>query len=242
MPRGEKFEFTDDQINYIVANWGEESAHSMKKKFGCSWYAVCGVAKEHGLDMPESEKWTDEQVKELMEMSDKMHYEKIAKLLGKTKNAIYLKAKKLNITLIQDKRTWTKEELEYLTENWGVHSINYLAKKLKHSINAVKIKAYRLGLGATMDNTDFLLVSDIIEMLGISRDRICGTWVDLGLKLKKHNVSDKKFYYCIKLENLIAFLKDHQDEWDSRKLDMYMLGAEEEWLVEKRKKILLKIQ
>lgn len=166
MPRGKKFEFTQEQKNYIVNNWGKESAYSMKTKFGCSWEAVCNVAKEFGLDMPESEKWTKDQVNDLIKMSDKMHYEEIAKKLGKTNNAVYLKAKKL----------------------------------------------------------------------GVTRDRICTTWVDLGLKLRKHKISNKKSYYCIKIENLIEFLKDNQDQWDSRNLELYILGDEPEWLSQKRKR------
>lgn len=47
---GKKYIFTEEQINYIVENWGKESAHSMKKKFGCSWYAVCRVAEANGLE------------------------------------------------------------------------------------------------------------------------------------------------------------------------------------------------
>ncbi len=236
MPRGEKFKFTQEQKNYIVTNWGKESAHSMKKKFGCSWYAICNVAKEHNLDMPESEKWTEDEINKLIKMSDKMHYEKIADNLGKTNNAVYLKAKRLGITLIQDKRKWTEEEINYLKERWGNNSINYIATKVKHSVNAVKIKAYRLGLGPAIDNTDLLLVSDIIEMLGVSKDRIYNTWINLGLKLQKHKISNKKSYYCIKIEDLIEFLKDNPDEWDSRNLELYNLGYEPEWLSQKRKR------
>ena len=43
--RGQKFEFTFEQEKYIVDNWGKVSAHSMKKMFGCSWYAVVSIAK-----------------------------------------------------------------------------------------------------------------------------------------------------------------------------------------------------
>ncbi len=52
MPRGQKFEFSQEQKDYIKNNWGKESVHSMKNKFGCSWDAVCNVAKEFELDMP----------------------------------------------------------------------------------------------------------------------------------------------------------------------------------------------
>ncbi|MFV0249497.1 MAG: hypothetical protein ACK5HP_00430 [Bacilli bacterium] len=43
--RGDRFVFTEEQIKYIIENWGKESAHCMKKKFGCTWYAVKNVAK-----------------------------------------------------------------------------------------------------------------------------------------------------------------------------------------------------
>ena len=50
--RGKPYEFTDAEIQYIISNWGKESPHSMKKKFGCTWYAVCKIAEEHGLELP----------------------------------------------------------------------------------------------------------------------------------------------------------------------------------------------
>ena len=72
--RGQKYEFTQEQIDYIINNWGVETAHSMKKKFGCSWYAVCSIAKEHGLEMPESNAWNEEDIELLKSLSNKYHY------------------------------------------------------------------------------------------------------------------------------------------------------------------------
>ena len=44
--RGKPREFTDEEIQYIVDNLGKESPHSMKKKFNCSWSAVCKIAEK----------------------------------------------------------------------------------------------------------------------------------------------------------------------------------------------------
>lgn len=47
-----RFQFSEEQKEYIKDNWGKESAHSMKKKFGCSWATVVNAAVALGLDPP----------------------------------------------------------------------------------------------------------------------------------------------------------------------------------------------
>lgn len=72
--KGKKKEFTEEEIQYIVDNWGKESPYSMKNRFNCSWYAVCKVAEQQGLDIPTSNNWTDEEIEMLKLLSDKYHY------------------------------------------------------------------------------------------------------------------------------------------------------------------------
>lgn len=105
-----KFQFTEEQILYIKENWGKVSAHAMKKKFGCSWYAVVQQATSMGFLAPEANHWTEDEIAKLKKMSKTKHYSFIVKKLGKTENAVYLKARKLGISLIQVRREWTKEE------------------------------------------------------------------------------------------------------------------------------------
>ena len=234
---GKKYEFTEEQIKYIIDNWGKESPHSMKKKFGCTWYAVCKVAESHGLEIPTSNAWTEEEIKVLKELSDKYHYTEIAKITGKTENAIYLKARRLGITLIQDRRKWTVEEETLLSDLWGVKSIEYIAKKMKRTVFSIKVKAVRMGLGAMIrNNYDVITVSDMVDLLNVTRDRITDRWVKLGLKLKKIKLTNKMSYYTINWKDLMDFLETNQNEWDSRNVEKNMLGLEPEWLQEKRKR------
>lgn len=234
---GKKYEFTEEQIKYIIDNWGKESPHSMKKKFGCTWYAVCKVAESHGLEIPTSNAWTEEEIKVLKELSDKYHYIEIAKIMGKTENAIYLKARRLGITLIQDRRKWTVEEETLLSDLWGVKSIEYIAKKMKRTVFSIKVKAVRMGLGAMIrNNYDVITVSDMVDLLNVTRDRITDRWVKLGLKLKKIKLTNKMSYYTINWKDLMDFLETNQNEWDSRNVEKNMLGLEPEWLQEKRKR------
>lgn len=185
--------------------------------------------------MPQA--WSKDEIETLKKLSEKYHISEIAKKMDKTENAIYLKAKRLGITLIQDRRKWTKEEEIILEELWGYQSIESIAKKLKRTPLSLKEKALKMNLGAMIkNNSEFLTVSDINELLNVSRDRITTTWVKLGLNLKKKRLTKNRTYYVISLEDLIYFLEKNQNEWDSRNLEKNILGIEPEWLIKKRMK------
>lgn len=196
--KGQKREFTPEEVEYIVNNWGKESAHSMKKKFNCSWNAVCRVAEENGLELPKSNNWTKEEVQTLKDLSGKYHYEIIAEKMKKSPNAVDLKAKKLGITLIKDRREWTKEEEQTLSELWGTMKIESIAESMKRTVFSLKVKAVRMGLGSMVkNNAELITISDMVELLNVSRDRITTTWVNLGLKLKKKRLTDNASYYYV---------------------------------------------
>lgn len=185
--------------------------------------------------MPQA--WSKDEIETLKKLSEKYHISEIAKKMNKTENAIYLKAKKLGITLIQDRRKWTKEEEIILEELWGYQSIESIAKKLKRTPISLKEKALKMNLGSMIKNNgEFLTISDINELLNVSRDRITITWVKLGLNLKKKRLTKNRTYYVVTLDDLIAFLKENQNEWDSRNLEKNILGEEPEWLIKKRMK------
>ncbi|MBE6160460.1 MAG: hypothetical protein E7157_05400 [Lactobacillales bacterium] len=233
---GNKKIFTNEEKQYIIDNWEKETIHSMKKKFNCTWYAVAKVAEENNLPLPTSNEWTEDEINLLKELSETLHYKEIAKAMNKTENAIYLKARRLNITLIQDRRKWTEEEEEQFSELWGNVSVDNICKKLKRTYFSLKVKAIRMNLGPMMENNyEKLTVSDICDALNVSRDRIT-TWRKYGLKLKPKKLTSKCCYYVISLDDLLLFLEQNQNEWDSRNLEENLLGIEPEWLKEKRKR------
>ena len=233
--KGKRREFTDEEIQYIISNWKKESVHSMKKKFNCSWYAVSKIAKNYGLEMPRSIEWTNEEIETLKILADKFHYSEIAKIMQKTENAIYLKARRLGITLIQDRRKWTEEEEILLSDLWGTKSVESIAKTMKRTVFSLKVKAVRMGLGAMVrNNYELITVSDMCDLLSVTRERITTTWLNLGLNLKKKKLTNNMSYYVITWHDLMDFLENNQNEWDSRMLEKNMLGTEPEWLKEKR--------
>ena len=209
--RGEKRIFTKEEEQYIVDNWGKESIHSMKKKFSCTWYAVAKIGEKHGLELPESDYWTKEEVETLKELSKEYHYTIIADIMGRSENAIYLKAKKLGITLIQDRRKWTTEEETILSDSWGNTKIETIAKNLKRSVFSLKVKAVRMNLGPMIrNNYDVITISDIEDLLDVTRDRIM-RWKDYGFELKETKLTKNKSYYTITWEKLLMFLENNQD-------------------------------
>ena len=233
--RGEKYIFTEEQLKYIDENWGKETAHSMKLKFGCTWYAVVKAAETMGHEPPESNEWTDDDVKRLKELAEIHHYTVIAEMMGRSENAIYLKGRRLEVTLIMGRRKWTIEEEAEFSESWGTVSIETLAKKMKRTIFSLKVKAVRMKLGAmVLNQLEHLLISDIVDVLNVSRDRITTTWKKLGLNIKWQRVSKKKFYMYVTLEDLWDFLEKNHAQWDSRELEALSLGIEPDWLSEKR--------
>ena len=235
--RGVPFEFSEEQIQYIVENWGKESVHQMKTKIGCTWNAVAKVAEEYGLEIPTSNDWTEEEIELLKQLAPYYSYQEISKKMNRSETAVYKKATRLGIPLLQNKRAWTKEEEEILQNDWGSYSVEFIASELHRTPSSVKVKATRMKIGSMRENgLDILSIPDLEEMLGVSRSRIQKTWTKLGLILQKRRLSSKASYYYVTWENLLSFLEEHQEEWDSRLVEPYMLGEEFDWLAEKRKK------
>ena len=55
------------------------------------------------------------------------------------------------------------------------------------------------------NNYDLITVSDICDMLNVTRDRITNTWTKLGLKLRKKKLTNNMSYYVITWDNLMNF-------------------------------------
>lgn len=236
----EKFIFSKEQEQFLIDHWSEYTIHGFKKIFNCSWYAVNNKAQELGLVVSESRKWTYEDEEKLRELSAKYHYVKIAKMMNRSENSIYLKARKLNVKLIQDRRKWTVAEENELQDKWGNKSLEQIAAEMKRTVFSLKVKAIRMKLGPMREGAlDKIRVSEISEILNVSRDVIVLNWGKVGLKLRNKKVSNKKSYLYVSLENLLFFLEENQELWDSSNLEKHILGPEPKWLVLKRKQDLI---
>lgn len=133
-------------------------------------------------------------------------------------------------------RVWTTEELEYLEDSWGEVTPDTIAKNLGRTVNAVIVKSKVLHLGSYLANSEYINAYGISQIMGIDSHVIQRTWKRHGFKMTKKKIRGNLRFEIIRVDELLEWLRTHQELWDSRKIKPYALGTEPEWLKEKREK------
>ena len=133
-------------------------------------------------------------------------------------------------------KKWSKSELNYLDEYWGRNSLAYLSTRLKRTQKAVVLKAKRLNLGASTKADEYLTANQVSVLLNID-SHIVLRWVEKhNLKAVKKIMLYKREFILIKHCDLLRWLKNNQNRFDSRKIDLSNFGYEPLWLKLKREK------
>ncbi len=131
---------------------------------------------------------------------------------------------------------WTPAEVEQLRGLWGIKTVPQIAKIMKRSENGIKVKSKRLKLGAFKDSSEYLPARQVSDLLGVDCHCVTDYWIPKqGLKFKKINPWGGKSFTYINISTLLEWLKEHPDKWDSRRVELYALGKEPDWLKKKRK-------
>lgn len=131
-------------------------------------------------------------------------------------------------------KRWSKEDEEYLEDKWGYVTIDCLSNYLGRTKTSIRLKAKRLKLcGATLSG-EHVTANQVSKLIGIDR-HVVVRWINSnGLKASKQNRTGNRLIWYIKLSDLMKWLKENQDKWDSRELELYAFGEEPKWLKEKR--------
>lgn len=133
-------------------------------------------------------------------------------------------------------KAWSLEEQNYLEDNWGRLPTAKLAKRLNKTETAIVMKAKRLGLGAASAPGEYINASQISRLLGVDRHTVLDYWAKkCGLNGRYKIVRSTQKLFMVKFDVLINWLKLNLDKWDSRRVEAYSLGTEDDWLKEKRK-------
>lgn len=133
-------------------------------------------------------------------------------------------------------KNWTKSEVEYLSESWGYVSLKCIANKLNRSKGAVKLKASRLGLGAFLDNGDYITMHQLLQAIGkMPYGSIQKSWIEeRGFPVKYKTVNDCKFK-VVYLEEFWKWADKHRNFIDWSKFEPLALGKEPSWVQDQRK-------
>lgn len=135
-------------------------------------------------------------------------------------------------------KKWTAEEDDYLQDSWGTHSPQGIAHALGRTTLSVVVRAKQKHLGSFTGVGVYINRNQAACMVNVDNNTIKRSWeVYHGLEFKKKQArSNGKTQYLIKFDDFIKWLEEHQELWDSRKVEQYALGYEPEWLVKKRKR------
>lgn len=236
----EQREWSEDEIVRLRELSKTKKISELVKELNRTSSSIKAMAKKLGINMMSDRKnWTAEEYKllEKLTMIDKKTPKEIAEILGRTEDAIIIKINRRGLQIqTNDKRFWTKEEETLLSDLWGTESFETIAKKLNRTVSSIKNKAFLLGLGSVIEsNYNGLTIKDISDLLGVNINTVSVGWIGLGLKYKVQKISKSKSYRYVEIKDLYEFLEENQNIWDSRNLERNILGAEPEWLKEKRK-------
>lgn len=135
------------------------------------------------------------------------------------------------------KKQWTEKEEAYLQDKWGTVSIKGLSKALGRSENAIIVRAQRLGCGAHLEsdvrislNQFMLALYGGAQMGGYTTNRL----IQNGLPVKWHRVKKNRFR-VIDIEDFWKWAEKNKSLLDFSRFNKYTLGAEPDWVDEKRK-------
>ena len=229
--------WTDEKNAYFIELTKTKTAKEIASIMNISYETVLYNQKRLNVHSIRKTIWSDEKIAMLKELCKEHTLSEVAKIMNMKHKTIYKQARKLNINIKYPAIPWTNKDINYLRTNYGVISIEKIAKTLNRSVLAITHKANDLKLGDPVNmDMSILRINDVCDIMGVSRNTVINYWARLGLKIKKRRLSSKKFIYVIEWPDLLSFLKNNLDVWDSRRVDLYMLGEEYPWLKIKREK------
>lgn len=132
-------------------------------------------------------------------------------------------------------KKWTQEELEYLEDSWGFISLDTIKNNLQRTELAIFNKVYKLGLGRSQYAGGlFYSPTQVAEILGKCAKEIYRLCDEGVIKARRRKLVNERFYQ-IHVDDLMNFLRDNPDQWDSRNVELYAFGIEPDWMKEKRR-------
>lgn len=235
--------WTEQDLQHLRDNYQSMTLKQIAHSIGKTRAAIASKAAKLGLKKdvrcPSGEKWTHEQDQYIRDHWTEATDEELAAAVGHPVSSTHARRLKLGLKQRESSKgpKWSQEELDYIREMWGEKTVPQIAKHLGRSINAVKVKTVRLGYTGQKWSGEMMSARKVSELLGVDVHAVCDFWIPkCGLKGKRRRLGQsKKTTTIIMFEDLLKWLEAHQDLWDSRRVELFALGMEYDWLTEKRK-------
>jgi hypothetical protein len=121
-------------------------------------------------------------------------------------------------------RKWTDEEIAWIDENRSRKTPAQMAKRLKRSRAAVWSIMSKYGMKSYASDTDMLTLYHIYEITGVAAETIKRKWIPNGLQVRKLGT-----YQMVSQDDLLAYMRDHPEDWDASRLKNVTIFADAEW-------------
>lgn len=181
--------------------------------------------------------WSDSDIKKLQAVLEKDDFNiNDLKKAVKGKDIIIIKEKALELLTTNGKnnqynRPWTDEETDYLKRWWGIEDVTTIGIHLRRSKEGLRVRAKKLGI---CSKKVYYTARECSQMLGIS-DNTFLTYINKKY-VNSRKAKTEQLIHQIKHDELIDFMKNHQDKWDSRKMkDSPFIIDKPDWFIEKVK-------
>ena len=135
---------------------------------------------------------------------------------------------------------WTEEEINFLYEYWGNWSVDTMRKELKKRFGreikncTIESKLYHMGLGSAILYGDWITTGDVARILSLDYTTVI-KWTQQGKFPGKRIKLRSRTMHLVKFDTFIDWLKNNPYMWDSKKVELFALGSEPDWLKQKRK-------
>lgn len=229
--------WTEEEEKYLKENFEKYPIETIAKKLGRTNASISHKARKLGLveKRQPNRGWTEKEENKLITMWGKVPVEKISEKLDRTVNAINHKASRLEIT--KKSTRWTDEEINYLSDNWGKFTLKTLCQELGRTEYGVLDMAVRiLELGPSKDNQGKLTARVLAEAIGVSPAVVFNWLKRHGLKGSLKATRKKRKVWQIDVSDFWKWAKENQDRIDASLFEWGVLGAEPDWMQEKRRK------
>lgn len=193
------------------------------------------LKRKHLSDKRKNANWTEKEIETLQEILRRDNFtikDILNAIKGRDINIIKEKALELRTNDVKYNKPWTEEDIDYLKRWWGLEDVTTMGIMLGRSREALRQRAKILGI---CSKKIYHTARECSIMLGISDNRFL-SYIQKGY-VNSRKAKTEQLIYQIKPEELLDFMKNHQDKWDSRNMTYEPFFIEKpEWYIEKCKK------